>query len=401
MRRLSLFMLLSLVLLPTLIAHAQQPPDTINAALADLSKQVDKNVTFADLDSWSFSGELFPDTSLGCPKSGQLYAQVQISGVQFLLGYADVTYDYRVSADQTIVVLCGSTGTTPPCPPADDPAYLAPRLSVGIQARVVTTGIPNNIRQQAGSSSQLLGEIPPGATFTVVGGPSCSTLDKIVWWRVDYNGISGWTAEGKDQEYWLEPLNLSATPNALPATPQKITPANAAQVKLLADLQNPLGAAALSPDGQWVAIVVGAGVQIIAVDTVRVVTTLTTGVETQPTSVTFDPLNRFVVVGDDKGTLRTWSIGLGGAFADGLSLTGHSGGVSRLTVNPDGTLIASGSATGGVYLWDAGTGALLATLGNLVPPVLHIGFSESGTALLASGGREGNLGVWGIPTSAG
>jgi len=399
-KRLVVLLFLCLSSLQMIHVLAQQPPDSINVVLADLSERVGKTVTFEDLDSWSFSGETFPDTSLGCPQSGQLYAQVQTSGVQFLLEFEGVSYDYRVSADSRIVVLCSSTEVTPPCPPPDDPAYLPTRLSVGTQARVVAGGIPNNIRQQPGSSAQLVGEIPPGATFNIVGGPSCSTLDKIVWWRVEYSGINGWTAEGSDQEYWLEPLNFTGTLLPTPATPQRITPANAAQLTMLADILNPNGVAVLSPDARLLALIVTEGVQIIDMETVNVVTTLTTGAGNQPTGAAFDPLGRFLIVGDDKGTLRTWLID-DGTLSDGLQLTGHSGGVSSLTVNADGTLIASGSTDGSVYLWDVGTGALLATLGKLVPPVLNIQFSQDGTALLAGGGSEGNVVVWGITTSVG
>ncbi len=389
-----------LLLIPAYAALAQQPPDTIDAALADLSKQVGKNVTVTDLDNWTFSGELFPDTSLGCPKSGQMYAQVQTSAVQFILVYESVSYDYRVSADKNIVVLCSSTGVTPPCPPPDDPAYLPPRLSVGTQGRVVTTGIPNNIRQQPGSSSQLLGEIPPGATFNVSGGPSCSTLDKIVWWKVDYNGISGWTAEGKDKEYWLEPLTLTGTAVPSPSAPQPITPATAAQLKTLVDLRSPLGTAVVSPDGKILALLVESGVQLIEIDRVSVITTLTTGVGVQPTRVDFDPLGRFIVIGDDNGNLRTWLISGDGSLSDGVQLVGHSGGVNALAVNDSGTLIASGSTSGAIYLWDVGTGVLLTTLNNLTVPVTFIQFSQNNMALVA-GGEGSNVIVWGIPASVG
>jgi LysM repeat protein len=74
---------------------------------------------------------------------------------------------------------------------------------VGIQAYVSDTTV-NNIRQQAGSTT-ILGQIPPGAVFNVVGGPVCGSNGDIMWWEVEYNGIRGWTAEGKGNIYWLAP----------------------------------------------------------------------------------------------------------------------------------------------------------------------------------------------------
>src|SRR6185503_10975683 len=67
----------------------------------------------------------------------------------------------------------------------------------------VTPGIPNNVRANAGSSGQLLGEIPAGAIFRVLAGPSCAS--GVAWWQVDYNGLVGWTGEGIDGDYWLKP----------------------------------------------------------------------------------------------------------------------------------------------------------------------------------------------------
>jgi hypothetical protein len=43
------------------------------------------------------------------------------------------------------------------------------------------------------------------ATFDVLEGPRC-TPDATAWWRVDYGGQIGWTAEGRGDIYYLELL---------------------------------------------------------------------------------------------------------------------------------------------------------------------------------------------------
>jgi hypothetical protein len=76
------------------------------------------------------------------------------------------------------------------------------RLTVGQPARV-TPGAANNIRSAPSLSAQKIGQIPGEAGFSVLEGPVCG--DGLNYWRVSYNGIIGWTAEGNDQEYWVEP----------------------------------------------------------------------------------------------------------------------------------------------------------------------------------------------------
>lgn len=97
----------------------------------------------------------------------------------------------------------GSFGQQPPsafnCPDA-----LPPRLIVGSTARVVAGGGPNNIRSDPFTTGSIVGEIPENAEFTVLRGPDCG--GDIVWWEVDYNGVTGWTAEGQGQEYFTEPV---------------------------------------------------------------------------------------------------------------------------------------------------------------------------------------------------
>jgi uncharacterized protein YraI len=67
----------------------------------------------------------------------------------------------------------------------------------------VTPGLPNNLRSQPTQTAERLLRIPAGATFSVLAGPQCG--DGYTWWQVEYNGTTGWTAEGGGDEYWVEP----------------------------------------------------------------------------------------------------------------------------------------------------------------------------------------------------
>ncbi len=87
--------------------------------------------------------------------------------------------------------------TTPAC-------TLVPRLTVGGQGRVLTT-TPNLLLSLPGTSTGVMvGEIPSGGVFTVLAGPQCA--EGNYWWQVNYNGTVGWTQEGQNNTYWLEPV---------------------------------------------------------------------------------------------------------------------------------------------------------------------------------------------------
>jgi hypothetical protein len=79
---------------------------------------------------------------------------------------------------------------------------LPPRLQVGKMGRV-TPGDPNSLREGASTQSKKLGMIPGGDAFTVLEGPVCA--DAHAWYKVDYKGQIGWTAESDLSAYWLEP----------------------------------------------------------------------------------------------------------------------------------------------------------------------------------------------------
>ena len=86
--------------------------------------------------------------------------------------------------------------------PVSCSGFQASRLSAGRLARI-TPGLPNRLRASASTGSSVLGQIPSGATLSVLSGPICS--ENAAWWRVSYQGLVGWTMEGQYAQYWIEP----------------------------------------------------------------------------------------------------------------------------------------------------------------------------------------------------
>jgi hypothetical protein len=90
----------------------------------------------------------------------------------------------------------------PALPPTCDTA-LMPRLSAGADGMVIVGQGANNVRSQPSQASELLGNLAEGSTFAVLEGPACA--DGMAWWRVQSADVTGWTAEGMDDTYWLQP----------------------------------------------------------------------------------------------------------------------------------------------------------------------------------------------------
>lgn len=66
---------------------------------------------------------------------------------------------------------------------------------------IVLPGSANNLRSQPTTSGALLGAIPAGGGAFVTGAAVCAG---DIWWvPVDYNGLTGWTAESQAGTYYL------------------------------------------------------------------------------------------------------------------------------------------------------------------------------------------------------
>jgi hypothetical protein len=241
-KRFALLFLLLLALVPPLFAQ-EQPPQVVITAVNDLSNRLGQTVT-----NYNFTFEQFtyPDNTLGCDIAPVTPTPGNVSGYQISITFQNVTYDYRVSADSTIVFPCDANllqatpvvppatpaGTTPtsttsgtpiPCP-TGFAGLLPPRVNLNQQARVTTTsGVPNRLRSAPSLNAEQIGQINAGETVTIIGGPSCA--DNIVWWQVSFGSQIGWTAEGLPPDiYYLEPVgDAGVSPTAVPPSTDEAT----------------------------------------------------------------------------------------------------------------------------------------------------------------------------------
>jgi len=61
---------------------------------------------------------------------------------------------------------------------------------------------PLNLRDGAGTGSEIIGQIPASGVFYVLAGPQCS--QSYAWFRVEYDDATGWIAEGDSTAYYVE-----------------------------------------------------------------------------------------------------------------------------------------------------------------------------------------------------
>jgi hypothetical protein len=224
-KRLSLVLVLVLVVVLVVSVQAQetQAPASIQFALDALSENLGVDVTLATISEYQWRGQLYPDTSLGCAQVGQTYTQTPTRGVQYLLTYGGTVYDYRVSTDGSIVILCEGDLVVQPESTAEATAEATAAasssicgepldFSVGQTVNVVPLIGNVNVRDQASLTGAKVGQVTGGDTLTILGGPECGARG-VVWWQVQAGDVQGWIAEGRAGLYFLE-APAEATPEA-------------------------------------------------------------------------------------------------------------------------------------------------------------------------------------------
>jgi hypothetical protein len=81
------------------------------------------------------------------------------------------------------------------------------RLAIGMRAYVsFVPALSNRVRSSAGTQGRIVGYIDPGEEISILEGPTCD--NGWVWWKIrsSESGLTGWTAEGDQSDYWLVPM---------------------------------------------------------------------------------------------------------------------------------------------------------------------------------------------------
>ena len=152
-----------------------------------------KKLGYAHISDFGTKSEIILSDTAGIQK--------QVLNVSELLGeeWDSACVKFRPGREISTVALPTST---------PDPLCTAwSRLKVGGYARMVDT-VPNRVRSAPQKGDNLIGSIGSGTVVKVLDGPVCS--DGLVYWLVESDcilGVSGWTAEGDGQAYWLEPVD--------------------------------------------------------------------------------------------------------------------------------------------------------------------------------------------------
>lgn len=406
------------VLLFTVVSviSAQGAPEQINIAVRDLSARLGRQIYLTSMDEWRWEQRRFPDTSLGCPAPGQIYQQIQTVGYIFTLVYRGTTYDYRVSQDGLIVILCqnatpatliapfipGAPYSNPlcPAPEAGKQPYMRNRVIPGIMARV-DASTPHRLREAPSLNAAVKTEMPGFSSFKILGGPACA--DEIVWWQIDYSGQTGWTAEGLGGEYYIEPL----PPTPLP-TRQVVYTSNATQVRLLAQVQgNFLPEMSWSPTGEFLALIGAIGSDTLWLyDPARLdLPAFQITQDDRMFSVDFHPNGNQVLFGTTDGEAHLWNIRAHTPVPEAMLLKTHERS-TVVDIYPGGTRFAAAGVnaqtsvnidrSNAIVIWDFQTVSQVVVISGHPAPVIDLDFSPDGN-WLASADSLGNVIITNVP----
>ncbi len=305
------------------------------------------------------------------------------------------------------------------------PGFLPSRLVIGESGRVLPE-THNHLRESASTDSAVLGSIPVGGRFAVLEGPICDP-NGIAWWRVDYQGSTGWTAEGAGQQYWTEPLIQITIDNVTSLTEKMRLGRGGLRTKVLWLADNRV---AVGGDfGIWLydgddfdappdllesgpvkfvdsisnnrLATVACAMPACTADIVMywdlVSGDLLQSIELNETAgslVAFNADGTRAVSRTPDNTINLWDMP---AALKIRAFQPHNSPVQALAISPDGMHIASGDTTGEMALWKANTGEKI-SLPNHAGSIPALEFSPDGKKLISASVDE-TVRWWNVETA--
>jgi DNA-binding beta-propeller fold protein YncE len=136
---------------------------------------------------------------------GEVWAYSRQDGILFRLDASGSRIAGQIvtgSPVQPTVIPTATSSVTiwQPCPDAP-----ASRLKIGDIAYVnKENDAEQRVRKDPTREADIIGTIRPGAAMDIIDGPTCA--DGWVWWNVRNADLTGWSAEGDKDGYWLMPL---------------------------------------------------------------------------------------------------------------------------------------------------------------------------------------------------
>lgn len=320
------------------------------------------------------------------------------------------------------------------------PAQAALPFLPGMSGQV-TAGASNRLRSTPSLAGDVVSEIPGGTTVYVLDTPRCA--DGFRWWRVVYNGVMGWTAEGSSSGYFLAVSDEQPTPPP---------PSYNTERQVAAWGYGTASDVAWSPDGAWLAVGSTAGVWLYSASDWDDRDDVPVSDDTPEqalheladvTGIAFDPASAAtlaVATGDgllqlvdlNSGTREDWYRFYGGLtdvrFShDGTLLAAMARGrvyvwdrasrellqiflsatdnlLTTYALSNDGTRIALGRSSGAIQVFDVRSGALLRDQFSYNPDLglaraRALAFSPDGTKLLGSD-ENGHVRLWSLDSDA-
>jgi WD40 repeat protein len=191
-------------------------------------------------------------------------------------------------------------------------------------------------------------------------------------------------ATGRPELVTLRPPSAPGGPEELAVWPAKALDADepGAPLLKLAVPQGHLSAAALSPDGRWLAAARGDHALLWDRNAPTAAPRELRGHRGDLRSLGFSADSKALVTASSDRTARVWPVASAGAPL--VLQGGHAGALTSAAFSPDGRQVLTGSTDSSLRLWDAATGRELATVERHADAVMSVLFGADGQQLLSA-----------------